>query len=207
MRATVYTGASQSGMIPPVAAGEPMTEDVAGDVVRRGAVRRADKLMRQEELKEFLARAFCGRTATLGRDGYPYVVPNLFVWMEERIFLHTTNVPGHFLANVGFCDRVCFEVDAPGETFPYGPVECDTSIAYRSAVVFGRIRIETDPEVRRRFFAAFMSKYAPPDSWGRPQDSFPRIDLTIIYSILPEIMTGKQTPMPSAQKRWTPRPA
>jgi len=184
-----------------------MPEDIAADVSRRGAVRRADKLMAPEQLKEFLVRAFCGRTGTVGRDGYPYVVPNLFVWMDERIFLHTTHVAGHFLANVSFCDRVCFEVDAPGETFPYGPVECDTSIAYRSAVVFGRIRIETDPDTRQRFFAAFMAKYAPPDSWGRPPGSFPRIDMTIVYSILPEIMTGKQTPVPSAQKRWAARPA
>jgi uncharacterized protein len=194
-------------MITAVPPGETMPDDIARDVSRRGQVRRADKLMTPEQLKEFLSRTFCGRTATIGRDGYPYVVPNLFVWMDERIFLHTTCVPGHFLANVEFCDRVCFEVDAPGETFPYGPVECDTSIAYRSAVVFGRIRIETDPEARRRFFAAFMSKYAPPDSWGRVQGSFPRIDSTIVYSILPEIMTGKQTPLPSAQKRWVPRPA
>jgi uncharacterized protein len=194
-------------MILPASPGETMAEDIAVDGSRRGEVRRTDKVMTAEELKEFLARSFCGRTATVGRDGYPYVVPNLFVWMEERIFLHTARVPGHFLANVGFCDRVCFEVDAPGETFPYGPVECDTSIAYRSAVVFGRIGIENDPETRRRFFAAFMSKYAPPDSWGRAQGSFPRIDSTIVYSILPEVMTGKQTPLPSPGKRWAPRSA
>jgi len=189
-----------------------MPENTPGDFatgseVSRGDLRRADKIMSQEQLKEFLALAYCGRTATIGRDGYPYVVPNLFVWLDERIFLHTARVPGHFLGNVGFCDRVCFEVDAPGETFPYGPVECDTSIAYRSAVVFGRIRIESDPETQRRFFAAFMSKYAPADSWGRARGSFPRIDSTIVYSILPEIMTGKQTPLPSPEKRWAQRPA
>jgi nitroimidazol reductase NimA-like FMN-containing flavoprotein (pyridoxamine 5'-phosphate oxidase superfamily) len=97
---------------------------------------------------------------------------------------------------------VCFEADQPGETFPYGPVECDTSIAFRSVVVFGRIGLVSDPDIKQRFFTAFMSKYAPPESWGRPQDTFPRIDATILYAIVPEIMTGKQTPLPAAGKRW-----
>jgi hypothetical protein len=47
-----------------------------------------------------------------------------------------------------------------------------------------------------------MSKYAPADSWGRPRGTFPRIDSTILYTIVPEIMTGKQTPLPAVGKRW-----
>jgi nitroimidazol reductase NimA-like FMN-containing flavoprotein (pyridoxamine 5'-phosphate oxidase superfamily) len=179
-----------------------MLNDIAGNTPRRGDLRRADKVMSTEEVKEFLASAHCGRTATVGADGYPYVVPNLFVWMEEQIYLHTARVRGHFLANVEFCDRVCFEADQPGETFPYGPVECDTSIAFRSIVVFGRISIVAEPQIKQRFFAAFMSKYAPKESWGRPKNTFPRIDSTILYTIVPEIMTGKQTPLPAAEKRW-----
>src|SRR6516164_4105996 len=95
-----------------------MLNDISGDTPRRGEVRRADKIMSAEEVREFLVSAYCGRTATVGADGYPYVVPNLFVWMDERIFLHTARQRGHFLANVEFCDRVCFEADQPGKTFP-----------------------------------------------------------------------------------------
>lgn len=177
-------------------------KDIPGEIPRRGEVRRGDKIMSAEEVRAFLASARCGRTATVGADGYPYVVPNLFVWMDERIYLHTARLRGHFLANVEFCNRVCFEADQPGDTFPYGPVECDTSIAFRSVVVFGRIGIVAERQIKERFFAAFMSKYAPGDSWGRPKGTFPRIDSTILYAIAPEIMTGKQTPLPAAEKRW-----
>jgi len=179
-----------------------MQKGIAGEAARRGDLRRADKVMSPEEVSSLLATAYCGRTATVGADGYPYVVPNLFVWMDERIYLHTARYRGHFLSNVEFCDRVCFEADQPGETFPYGPVECDTSIAFRSVVVFGRIGIVPDRATRERFFAAFMSKYAPADSWGRPKGTFPRIESIILYSIVPEIMTGKQTPLPAPEKRW-----
>ena len=179
-----------------------MSAEISGEAPQRGAVRRADKVMSVEEVKAFLGSAYCGRTATVDADGYPYVVPNLFVWMDERIYLHTAKQSGHFLANVEFCARACFEVDEPGETFPYGPVECDTSIAYRSAVVFGRIGVVSERDAKLRFFAAFMSKYAPPESWGRSKGSFPRVDGTIVYSLLPEILTGKHTPLPSAARRW-----
>ena len=161
--------------------------------------------MTREELEAFLASGYCGRTATVGRDGWPYAVPNLFVWMDQQVYLHTARQPGHFLANIEFSDRVCFEVDQPGEPFPYGSVECDTSIAFRSVVVFGRIAIVSDAEQKRRFFSAFMAKYAPQDSWGRAKGSFPRIESTIVYAIHPEIMTGKQTPQPSAGKLWRPQ--
>jgi uncharacterized protein len=183
-----------------------MPEEIAAGGSLRGALRRGDKVMTQEELRAFLAASYCGRTATVGRDGWPYVVPNLFVWMDERVYLHTALQAGHFLANVQFSDRVCFEVDEPGATFPYGAVECDTSIAFRSVVVFGRIEIVSDAETKRRFFAAFMAKYAPQDSWGRARGSFPRIASTIVYAIRPEILTGKQAPLPSPGKAWRPPP-
>ena len=59
-----------------------MSSDVPGDASRRGDLRRADKVMSAEEVRSLLASAHCGRTATVGADGYPYVVPNLFVWMD-----------------------------------------------------------------------------------------------------------------------------
>jgi len=176
-----------------------MTEEI----IQRGLLRRADKVMNSVEASEFLRRAFCGRTATVGADGYPYVVPNLFVWKNEQVYLHTSRVPGHFLANVRHADRVSFEVDEAGEVFPYGPVECDTSVSYRSVIVFGRIRVIDDAAEKTAFYSAFLAKYAPPDSWGREQGSFPRLAGTIVYAITPEAITGKWGALPPLDKRWS----
>lgn len=46
---------------------------------RQGILRRVDKRMTPEQADALLEEAFCGRIATVGPDGYPYVVPNLFV--------------------------------------------------------------------------------------------------------------------------------
>jgi uncharacterized protein len=173
----------------------------AGEI-HRGRLRRADKVMTAEEIDVLLGRAFCGRTATVGADGYPYVVPNLFVWREGKIYLHTARYEGHFIANVRHSDRVSFEVDEPGQIFPYGHVECDTSVSYRSAIVFGRIRILDDEAQKSRFYQAFLAKYAPPESWNREKGSFPRLNSTIVYAITPEIVTGKEGKLPPLGDQW-----
>jgi nitroimidazol reductase NimA-like FMN-containing flavoprotein (pyridoxamine 5'-phosphate oxidase superfamily) len=159
-------------------------------------------MMSSEDVDAFLTGAFCGRTATIGTDGYPYVVPNLFVWHDSTIFLHTARHPGHFADNVRHCARVSFEVDEPGEVFPYGIVECDTSVSYRSVVMFGCIRVVDGADDAAVFFRRFMTKYAPADSWGREKESFPRIPATTVYSITPEAITGKIGVLPPLDARW-----
>jgi hypothetical protein len=50
---------------------------ITNEPPRRGQLRRADKVMTPAQLAGFLEGAFCGRTATVGADGYPYVVRRL----------------------------------------------------------------------------------------------------------------------------------
>ncbi len=135
-------------------------------------VRRADKLMAEERARETLERGFYGRLATVGEDGWPYCEP-----------------------------RVCFEVDEAGEVFAYGRFECDSTVEYRSVIVFGRIRVVDDLATRWRFFDALMAKYAKKD-WERPKGFYPRIDQITLYAITVERMSGKETPLPEAAQRW-----
>jgi nitroimidazol reductase NimA-like FMN-containing flavoprotein (pyridoxamine 5'-phosphate oxidase superfamily) len=176
--------------------------DSIDEGLRRGALRRQDKRMTPEEAEAVLAGAFCGRTGTVGPDGYPYVVPNLFVWLDQQIYLHTARYSGHFLTNARHCDRVCFEVDEPGEVYPYGRFECDTSVSFRSVVVFGRIREIADEDDVIRFYRALLAKYAPHGSWEREIGPLPRTGRTIVYAITPETITGKQGPLPVPAERW-----
>jgi nitroimidazol reductase NimA-like FMN-containing flavoprotein (pyridoxamine 5'-phosphate oxidase superfamily) len=172
------------------------------DTARRGRMRRTDKAMTPEEIDALLSRVFCGRTATVGADGYPYLVPNLFVWRAGEVYLHTALSEGHFIANVRLSDRICFEADEPGEIFPYGHVECDTSVSYRSVIVFGRIRIVEEEAEKTAFYQAFLQKYAPEESWGREKGSFPRMRSTIVYAITPDAVTGKEGRLPPLADRW-----
>ena len=164
-------------------------------------VRRADKLMPQERVLETLARGFCGRLATVSADGSPYCVPLLYVWMDGQVYLHNTAARGHLRDNVEHEQRVCFEVDEPGQVFDYGRFECDSSVAYRSVIAFGTIGIVTDRPAKQRFCDALMAKYGKADS-GRPKGFFPRLDLITVYAMTVERMTGKETPLPDVSQQW-----
>lgn len=157
--------------------------------------------MSDERARDMLARAHAGRLGTVGPDGWPYVVPLLHVWTDGEIWVHNTSVRGHLRVNVDHEARVCFEVDEPGEVFPYGRFECDTSVAYRSVVAFGRIRVVDDRARKAAFFEALMAKYGDP-AWNRPPAFFPRLDQVTVYAIAVERVTGKETVLPAVPDRW-----
>ncbi len=157
--------------------------------------------MSDERVQELLARGFSGRLATVGADGWPYVVPLLYVWLNDEIWVHNSRGHGHLRANVDHADKACFELDEPGEIFPYGRFECDTSVAYRSVIAFGRIRVVEDRPQKESFFTALMQKYADP-TWERPKSFFPRLDQVTVYALAVERITGKETPLPVVGERW-----
>jgi uncharacterized protein len=163
-------------------------------------VRRSDKLMSDERAVAMLARGFCGRLATVGPDGSPYCVPLLYVWIGGEVWVHNV-AAGHLRANIEHDKRVCFEIDEGGAVFDYGRFECDTSVAYRSVVVFGTIRQIIETPQRRAFFDALMAKYARPDS-GRPKGFYPRLDDVAVYVIAVARITGKETPLPDVGEQW-----
>lgn len=164
-------------------------------------VRRADKQMTDETARELLLRGYAGRLGTVGPDGFPYVLPLLYVVFDDEIWVHNTRARGHLRTNVDFEPRVCFEIDEAGEVFAYGRFECDSSIAYRSVVAFGRIAVVEETAAKQRFCEALMAKYAPEND-DRPAGFFPRLDQITVYAIRVERLTGKETPLPAVEQRW-----
>ena len=164
-------------------------------------IRRVDRLMADDTAREFLKTGFAGNLATVSEDGSPYCLPFLYVWMDGHLFLHNTIARGHLRANVDHEPRVCFVVDEPEQVFDYGRFECDTGLAYRSVIVFGRIEIVAYLAVKQRFFESLMEKYGTPDR-DRPRGFFPRIGEVTVYAIAIERITGKETILPGASERW-----
>ena len=164
-------------------------------------VRRADKVMSEQRSLETLKRGFSGRLATVGEDGYPYCVPLLYLWIDGQVYVHTTSARGHLRANVEREPRVCFEIDEPDEVFDYGRFECDSGLAYRSVILFGKLRMVEDRATKQRFCEALMAKYGKPDT-GRPKGFFPRIDIITVYAISVDRMTGKEQALPAVWQQW-----
>lgn len=166
--------------------------------------RRTDKIMGDADARALLDRARLAHFATVGADGMPYAVPNLFVFAEGLVFTHTTGHHGHFRRNVEHDPRISLTVTEMGEVYPYGSTACDTSLSYASVVVFGTTRIETSAAAKALFFDRLMAKYADP-AWARPAGFYPRLDDTAVYAIAPLRITGKAGALPPASERWPAR--
>lgn len=167
-------------------------------------LRRADKQMSEARLQDLLTRGYCGRLATVGADGFPYIVPLLYVWMDGKIYTHNTRAPGHLRANVDANPHACFEIDEPGEVFGYGRFECDTAISYSSIVAFGSVVVVDDRAEKDRFCRALIDKYSGHVS-GRPKSFFPRLDLIAVYAMTVERITGKEAALPAISDQWPAR--
>ena len=157
--------------------------------------------MPPDRIREMLQRGYSGRLATIGKDGFPYCIPLLYLFIDGEVLVHTANVRGHFRSNIESEARVCFEIDEQAGVFDYGRFECDSGLAYQSVCLFGRIRIVDDRARKQQFCEALMAKYGKPDS-SRPRGFFPRLDAITVYAIAVERMTGKECPLPPISEQW-----
>jgi nitroimidazol reductase NimA-like FMN-containing flavoprotein (pyridoxamine 5'-phosphate oxidase superfamily) len=166
----------------------------------QGIIRRQDKVMSRQDIDCFLQRTAVAHFATVSANGDPYVVPNLFVYADGKIFSHTS-LAGHFRSNIEARPRVCFEAAEMGTVFPYGEFECDSSVSYTSVVGFGSTRIEADRAARMQFFDRLMAKYSDP-KLDRPKSFYPRLDHITLYALAIEQITGKHQPLPMVSELW-----
>ena len=170
----------------------------------QGILRRQDKAMETAEIEALLERATVGHFGSLSETGDPYVVPNLFVYLDGKIYTHNSSANGHFRQNIERHSRVCFEVSEMGQVWPYGEFECDTTTSYASVICYGSVRVEADPTDKARFFDHFMAKYADP-TWERPKSFYPRLEGVTVYSLEIERVTGKKGPLPAVSEQWPTR--
>jgi hypothetical protein len=164
-------------------------------------LRRQDRLLQEAESRALITAAYSGRLGSVGADGWPYVVPLLHVFSGDEIGVHQGAARGHLRRNADGDARVCYEVDQPVKVFDYGRFECDTGLAYRSAIACGRIRIVDDRTAKARFFDALLAKYGTGVP-GRPKSFYPRLDEVTVYAIAVERITGKHCPLPPLAEQW-----
>jgi nitroimidazol reductase NimA-like FMN-containing flavoprotein (pyridoxamine 5'-phosphate oxidase superfamily) len=158
-------------------------------------------MMPESRAEALLARGTYGRLATIGADGYPYCVPLLYVCLDGEVYVHNAAAKGHLRANVDNNAHVCFEVDEAGDVFDYGRFQCDSSIAYASVILFGKIRVVSDEAAKRKFCNQLMAKYRKKGE-PRPAGFYPRLDQITVYAIAIERMTGKELALPDVSEQW-----
>lgn len=158
----------------------------------RGVVHNKKREISQDDAYTFLKKAKVAHVATVGTDGYPYVIPFVYVYESgNRLYLHIGNLrESHFWENVKNNPRVCIEVCEMGTLVPGKKYACQSALAYTSVVVFGQIRCIEEEKKKEWFYDALWKKYGDPN-WQFEKGGYPALPKTKVFEVEIETITGK----------------
>lgn len=158
----------------------------------RGQMHRRNRLMPDEEAKAFLKTQQVAHVATVGEDGWPYVVPLIYIYQGgDRLFVHTGKHGGHFERNIVRRPRACVEVSEMGPIHPGRPYACNSSLVYTSVVTFGVFQVVDTTTEKAWFFDRVLEKYGESEWVFEP--GYPYLDRIVLYEQRIDIITGKHS--------------
>ncbi|NLK42990.1 MAG: pyridoxamine 5'-phosphate oxidase family protein [Tissierellia bacterium] len=116
-------------------------------------MRRIEKLSSIDRAEEILTNGEYGVLSTIGENGYPYGVALNYVYMNNRIYVHSAK-EGHKLDNIKFSSKVSFFVVSYSELIPN-----KFETYYDSVVCFGDAQ-QVEGEEKDLALRKFIEKYS-----------------------------------------------
>ena len=147
-------------------------------------MRRFKQQLSEEECARILQTEPRGVLAVLGDEDYPYTVPLDFVCHQGKLYFHGAG-QGHKIDALTRHDKVSFCVMDQGYR-----EEGDWALYIRSVVVFGRLRVVTDPAQTEEMARLIGLKYYP-DPAEVEKELQQALDRVTILELTPDHMTGK----------------
>ena len=117
------------------------------------SMRRFKQALSRQECESILANAYRGCLSVNGDDGYPYVIPVNFIYIDGHIYFHSA-VSGYKMDAICRDSKACF-MDEPVRE------ENDWWFHVRSVICFGRITVLDHAEERLTKLRHFGEKYFP----------------------------------------------
>ena len=158
-------------------------------------MRRASQALSVGECEEILRRHGEGVLAVLGDGGYPYAVPLNYVYLDGKLVMHGART-GHKVDAMRACDQVSFCVVDEKTVIPE-----EYSTAYRSVIVFGRMKILTEAAEMISYLDALGAKFTKDDAAARMAYMKPYLSQVAIYVLVPEHISGKEGRLLSAKRK------
>ena len=150
-------------------------------------LRRRRQALSAEETAAILRRGTHGVLALAGDGGYPYAVPISYVYDGENLYFHSARA-GHKLDAAAREERASFCVVDQSRVVP----EENTNY-FRSAIVFGRIRVVEDEAEARSAMDRLAEKYAPESTEERRAAAVEKAWRSLcVLRLTVEHMSGKE---------------
>jgi uncharacterized protein len=143
-----------------------------------------------------LRRGTIGRLATLGGDGYPYVTPVNYVYLDGSIYFHCARA-GEKLDNIRRDPRVCFTVDIPLAYLDLGyygdhPEPCLVHQFYHCVIIRGRAEVVGGADEKVRALNALVAAHEPAGREFSPITAeTSAVALCLVVAVRIEAISGK----------------
>ena len=148
-------------------------------------MRRKNQLLSNEECIAVLNRGTSGTLALLGDDDYPYAVPLSYVYVNNKLFFHSSG-QGHKIDAINKNGKASFCVIDQDEIIPN-----EYTTYFRSVILFGKVRIIEDMVEKRNAIDVLARKYSPNEN-GRDKEIDKSLGHVCMIELSIEHMSGKE---------------
>ncbi|MCM3568645.1 pyridoxamine 5'-phosphate oxidase family protein [Neobacillus mesonae] len=157
----------------------------------RGEIQNKKREISEEQAYQFLKMGKVAHVGTTGEDGFPYVIPFVYVYEEgTKLYLHIGNLrESHFWTNIKQNPNICIEVSEMGDLHPGKKYACQSALVYTSVVLFGKIHHIEDDAKKEWFYDRLLEKYGKPE-WSF-EKGYPALAKTELFEVEIEKITGK----------------
>ncbi|MDK9708560.1 MAG: pyridoxamine 5'-phosphate oxidase family protein [Desulforhopalus sp.] len=156
--------------------------------------RKFNEISNKSTIDEILLRCRVGRLATTGGDGYPYITPVNYVYMDGAVYFHCAR-QGEKLDNLQRDPKVCFAVDRPlaylDTAYDKSMPVCDVGQYYQSVVIRGRAEIVEDVVEKVAALNALMACHENVPDFAEITAETPAVALCTVVAVRVEQVTGK----------------
>ena len=114
-----------------------------------------DRQLPVEEMKALFEKGHHGTLSVNGDDGYPYAIPVNYVYMNDKIYIHSAKY-GYKVEALEKDNKVCFSAILNSEI-----VQPACTAAFESVVAFGKVRFLEDGDEKLAALTAFVDRFTP----------------------------------------------
>lgn len=161
--------------------------------MERREMRRKDRAMNDEQIMTVIENNQICYLSMNGTNGYPYVVPLNYVYMDGMFVMHCAE-EGYKMDCLKNDARVCLSIAAQGQILTEGRIPCESFTAkFSSIIAFGNIKIvegEEKIDLLSRFTGKYLQKSK--DDIGAEEKDFKFMMRTGVIILKPDYITGKR---------------
>ena len=116
---------------------------------------KANRQLPIEETKALFEKGHHGILSVNGDDGYPYAVPVNYVYLNDKIYIHSAKY-GYKIDALNQDNKVCFTAILNSEILP-----SHFTAAFESVVAFGKVTFLEDGDEKRTALTTFIDRFSP----------------------------------------------